>query len=370
MDVIERIINKLPFPVIVTLGIIIISGWIIKEYYGWQNYGDVFRYNLFIAILVLCISVLASYYAVVFMFKFIESKKSPLSLNGFVIAVSDFVGEPKLGSSIADEIEEALLNKIREDKLNIRVLEGVIKTPINGPNEAKDLASQYSVDLIAWGKLIDYGNNFKLIPKIYITNPIEELKLRGRNLDTIIINPSDISLREANAIDLAQFTALILGVLNFNQGKYDKAIEIFTIITNKYEAEAKFYLGLCYYLISPSLWDRAIDHIKKAIELYPDFGIAYVNLGMIQLDVRFFHQAYDSFIIAEEISKSAKDIELLSAVNSGLGLYYLNEGNYEKAESNFQSSIQGYTKLNVEESVANQYGNLALAKLRLHELKL
>ena len=47
----------------------------------------------------------------------------------------------------------------------------------------------------------------------------------------------------------------------------------------------------------------------------------------------------------------------------GLGLYYMYEGDYTQAERHFQASLDGYKDLNIEKSVANQYGNLALAIL-------
>ncbi len=365
MDVIKRIINKLPFPVILALGIIIITAWIIKQYYGWKNYGNIFHNKLFIAISIICLFNLASYYSVRFTFKIIDSKKAHSFSNSLVLAVSDFVGHPELGSSISDEIEEALLTEIRENNLNLKVLEGVIKTPISGPTEAQELAKQHSLDLIIWGKLINYGSNdVKLIPKIYIANPIEDIKLRGRNLETKIINPSDISLREESAIDYAQFTTLTFGVINFNQGKYEQAIDIFSSIKDKYEAEANFYLGLCYYLMDSFSWDNAVEHIKHSIKLYPDFGIAYLNLGMIYVDVGFLHQANDVFLKAEKIGKHKKDIELVSGASSGLGLYYMQEKDYKKAEGYFRSSLNGYKKLGSKNSIANQYGNLALSKLK------
>ena len=294
----------------------------------------------------------------------------PLS-QGLVVAVSDFAGDPNLGAEIADEIEEALLGKVEEARLEVTVLEGTIETQIDGPTKARQIAEQNSVDLIVWGKIIEYEDNeVKLIPRIFVAGPSNDLRLRGRNLAPIIIDPSNITLREETAINLAEFAALVFGVLNFNQGQYDAAIDILSSIGSSYEAEANFYLGLCYYLSGsyPS-YVEAIDHIEKAVEQYPEFGVAYVNLGMIYIDFWRYDSGYENFAKARDIGRSTNDVELLAGANSGLGLYFFYTKDYDKAEDHFELSLDGYTELSDSDRTANQYGNLALVKLRKGQLE-
>jgi tetratricopeptide (TPR) repeat protein len=288
--------------------------------------------------------------------------------QGLVVAVSDFTGDPKLGSEIADEIEEALLSSIGEARLEITVLEGFIETQIDGPIQARQIAEQESIDLVVWGKIIKYGENkIKLIPRMYIRGQNEEMILRGRNLEPNIIDPSSVTLREESAINSAEFALLVFGVLNYNQGQLETAINILNSVDGSYEAEANFYLGLSYYL--SGTYAEAIDHIKKAIELNPELGIAYVNLGMIYVDLGSYQLAYENFIRAENIGISANDVELMAGANSGLGLCFFYLGNYDEAEHHFTLSLDGYIELMNNNRIANEYGNLALVNLRKGQLK-
>lgn len=50
MEIFKRIIDRLPFPIIVALAIVISAMWIIRELYGWDNYQEVFRNTIFLSI--------------------------------------------------------------------------------------------------------------------------------------------------------------------------------------------------------------------------------------------------------------------------------------------------------------------------------
>jgi len=50
MEILRRILDKLPFPIIVALAIIISAMWVIREFYGWDSYQEVFRNTIFLSI--------------------------------------------------------------------------------------------------------------------------------------------------------------------------------------------------------------------------------------------------------------------------------------------------------------------------------
>jgi len=370
MDVIKRIIDALPFPIIIAIGVVLLSAWILKQYHGWENYQNVFQNRIFVVVIIFSLFNIGAYYATIFSLKYIEVERRVNLIEPLKIGISDFVGAAELGTGIAYEIEEALISKIEQERLPITVSEGIVKVTIDGHLAAEAFAKKNAVDLVVWGKLVKYDkNSFKIFPKLYIANSPENIRLQGRGLGASIINPSDISLREENAVDLANFVALTLGVLYFNNNMYSEAINVLESIKNKYESEARFYLGLSQYLKSSLDWDQALEHMKQAVKLNHEFGAAYLNMGMILVDIGFYQQAHQNFLKADEIAANTSDLELTAAVKSGLGLYYLADERYEMAEAHFKSSIEIYDRLGLKASIANQYGNFALAKLKQHKLE-
>ncbi len=61
-EIIKWLAGILPIPAIVVLLVIVTSAWLIKTYYGWDNYRGVLRHGVFIGILCVGIVVLSVYY--------------------------------------------------------------------------------------------------------------------------------------------------------------------------------------------------------------------------------------------------------------------------------------------------------------------
>ncbi|MGA7878685.1 MAG: NACHT domain-containing protein, partial [Desulfoferrobacter sp.] len=62
MEIIRKLLEKLPFPVIAGAGIVVIAAWIIREYHGWPTYQNVFHNPLFIGISMISLTGLLAYY--------------------------------------------------------------------------------------------------------------------------------------------------------------------------------------------------------------------------------------------------------------------------------------------------------------------
>lgn len=64
MEILKKIIDRLPFPVIVALGMIACAMWIIKQNYGWENYQNVLRNPVFLGFCVFVVFSLLAFYVV------------------------------------------------------------------------------------------------------------------------------------------------------------------------------------------------------------------------------------------------------------------------------------------------------------------
>ena len=80
-------------------------------------------------------------------------------------------------------------------------------------------------------------------------------------------------------------------------------------------------------------YDEAIKHYTYAIELKPDFAIAYNNRGITYRDKGEIKRAIDDFNKAIELQSDYAD-----AYNNR-GLTYRNKGDYDRAIDDFNTAI-------------------------------
>jgi tetratricopeptide (TPR) repeat protein len=90
--------------------------------------------------------------------------------------------------------------------------------------------------------------------------------------------------------------------------------------------------GIAYELCGFS--DKALDDLKKAIELNPQNAVAHLNLGHVYANNSCHDQAIKSYCMALEL-----DTKLLTA-HSCRGLVYIEKGEYDKAIMDFSLELQ------------------------------
>lgn len=112
MEILNIVLNRLPFPVVLGLAVIIFGAWLIKEYVGLRTYGQVFRKNTFqilCAFVVLAITIYYSYQSVTYPSHSRETTRiSAIEANSpaifshksdrLLISVEDMKGEAMAGS--------------------------------------------------------------------------------------------------------------------------------------------------------------------------------------------------------------------------------------------------------------------------------
>ena len=90
MDFLKDIISKLPFPIAITIGAIILFAWIIKEYHGWRNYGQVFRNKFFIGVVIAIIIITVSITSISFMLKESAENRKTIAVDIYQIGEANY----------------------------------------------------------------------------------------------------------------------------------------------------------------------------------------------------------------------------------------------------------------------------------------
>src|SRR6202043_143954 len=118
------------------------------------------------------------------------------------------------------------------------------------------------------------------------------------------------------------------------EGDYDRAIELYRNSLELHEtAEAHTFLGWTYHF--QGRVDDAIAECKRAIEIDPDFGNPYNDIGVYLIDL----DRYDEAIPWLEKAMIAKRYEPRHFPYFNLGRVYLAKGLINRARELFQKSL-------------------------------
>ncbi|HYL11363.1 MAG TPA: tetratricopeptide repeat protein [Candidatus Acidoferrales bacterium] len=119
------------------------------------------------------------------------------------------------------------------------------------------------------------------------------------------------------------------------EGDYDRAAELYeNSIKSQPTAEAYTFLGWTYHF--QGKLKQAIEQCKKAIELDPEFGNPYNDIGAYLIEMR----RYDEAIPWLEHAIEAKRYEPRHFPHFNLGRAYVAKEMYEKARTCFQTALR------------------------------
>ena len=91
-----------------------------------------------------------------------------------------------------------------------------------------------------------------------------------------------MALKKAIEIDFTEAYAYTnLGIVYSRMGKFGEAIEALqrAVVLNEEDAVAQNYLGVC--LGQREEWNGSEAHLKKAIDLRPEYPDAHFNLAVL-----------------------------------------------------------------------------------------
>ena len=119
------------------------------------------------------------------------------------------------------------------------------------------------------------------------------------------------------------------------EGDFDHAVELYEkSIAVQPTAEAHTFLGWTFHFQGKI--DRAIEQCKRAIEIDPDFGNPYNDIGAYLIEMR----RYDEAIPWLERATEAKRYDPRHFPYFNLGRIYLAKEMYSRARENFESALR------------------------------
>ncbi|MFY9585705.1 MAG: tetratricopeptide repeat protein [Candidatus Acidiferrales bacterium] len=119
------------------------------------------------------------------------------------------------------------------------------------------------------------------------------------------------------------------------EGDFDHAVELYEkSIAVQPTAEAHTFLGWTFHFQGKI--DRAIEQCKRAIEIDPDFGNPYNDIGAYLIEMR----RYDEAIPWLERATEAKRYDPRHFPYFNLGRIYLAKEMYSRARENFENALR------------------------------
>lgn len=118
-------------------------------------------------------------------------------------------------------------------------------------------------------------------------------------------------------------------------GELDRAVELYQESLARHPtAEAHTFLGWTYHFQGKI--SEAIEECKRAIQVDPDFGNPYNDIGAYLIDLRRFDEAIPWL----EQAIAAKRYEPRHFPYFNLGRIYLRKGNYRRARELFMKALE------------------------------
>jgi len=77
----------------------------------------------------------------------------------------------------------------------------------------------------------------------------------------------------------------IKGLILFERRSINECITIFTNLKNEYPSKKELYNNLATALIVKGDFNKALNNLYKAIEIDPDYTLAYINIGKIYINI-------------------------------------------------------------------------------------
>jgi len=128
------------------------------------------------------------------------------------------------------------------------------------------------------------------------TKLVRELSENNSRVMKVVENQKESREQEEKKRQLAEARRLNnAGVMNYHNGQYEKALEMFgrAIAIDGNFTEAYNNLGLTYTEMDDE--EKATEAFKKAIELKPELGATYNNLGYVFYRMGSYHEAIEMY---------------------------------------------------------------------------
>lgn len=243
-------------------------------------------------------------------------------------------------NSIVDQLKTNLANY---EDTEIIALDEIVSTT-QGSSYARDvLGKKYQADIVIWGRYrADIEDsitiNFENISPTTFDVAGESKTYKPK---IAIADLKTSNLRQRLGVSTSALVNYISGLIQYNAGDYATALTRFEQTLNELNSEDEivsksevlFLIGNSYSELGQS--DEAIDNLNLAIELSPQFKLAYNSRGVVYVNnLQEFDNSIADFT---QVIKLDPQFEL-AYYNRGVAYYYLKQ--HDKAIMDFTQALQ------------------------------
>jgi eukaryotic-like serine/threonine-protein kinase len=280
-----------------------------------------------------------------------KAAKDSLILSDFVNHTGDAVFDTTLNQALQIDLEQSpVINIVSQEHLaqSVKYLGKPADTPLT-PAIAREIGEREGVKAILTGTIANLG-------KEYVITLTAQNTATG---DEIISEQAQAPDKEHVLDALGKAAAAIRGKLGEDLASIKKLDTPFgQATTSSLEAFRAYALGDKAHEKARNI-PEAEGHYLRAVELDPNFAMAYARLGVVYVNSGQFAKANKYFAKAYALSTHVSERERLYIA----GHYYLNvTGNLPKMIETLQESIQtypgqldSYVNINVAYQIVGQY---------------
>ena len=164
-----------------------------------------------------------------------------------------------------------------------------------------------------------------------------------------------------------------LGIINRNQGDYNKAIKFFEqslAIEQAQESlkgQASCANGLAVTYKQQGQYKKAITHFAKSQELYQELdrpdkqAISYNNIGNLYLNLGLLNRAEANYYRSKTLFEQVSDSNSLADVFNNLGIVFMYREAYDSALQYYERSLSIWKTRENDFQTAETYANIGAA---------
>jgi tetratricopeptide (TPR) repeat protein len=355
MDVLKKVLEYLPVPVIFALAVVVAAGWGLKEYSGLPDYSQVMRNRGYQSFIVMVFLVLVGYYAIT---KLVYRPLPLFSGNEPGILIAEF-SEDASGSSPANRaLTQTILDEvstIRDHAANSSYANSDLVKPFSraidprsGREEALKMAREQRALAIVWGWYTKSGGavllklHFDIVPE----NLAKTLKLKDPNETK---NPEGLFQKEFSSMKRT-----------FTIGDFD-SFDFYFSTAESVEKISEFIVGFAKYAAGD--FPGAKPHFERSARLAAtsdqgalDFLSNFFLANCVYLSAKGTDNLVESLLYFERArnfigSLSERRNEYQAKLLANEGAIYLSLGDLNEARSKTTSALESAPQLTA--AVAN-----------------
>jgi tetratricopeptide (TPR) repeat protein len=167
-------------------------------------------------------------------------------------------GPDDRGAVIQELIEQRIRGK--SDAAFLRLVEGVLRTPVESEESARTAGERLGADAVCWGTVLGLGDESEIEARITLVRPIEERAASILGADLLaapesvrqftqsmpIGGPSQLALLKSQANQIADLATTLSGLALLKAGEYERAAWTLGQIESP-TADQRFYLALAHF---------------------------------------------------------------------------------------------------------------------------